>query len=147
MVKRLGFGIVAGFVATLVISLFLILRLSAGLMPWYNPIEIMNLTAQHLLGTPNSIFVGWTIHFIVGSLIWGSLFALVVPDLPGATDGQRGVVFGVVAWLVVMFTVFPLAGSGFFGMGFGWVAPISTLVGHIVFGWVLGLTYGWLQRL
>lgn len=147
MLARLGSGVVAGLVATLVISMVLILRLSAGVMPWYNPIEIMNLTAQNLLGTPDSIFVGWTIHFIVGTVIWGILFALLVPYLPGATNMQRGLVFGLGAWLVVMFTVFPMAGSGFFGMGFGLVAPLSTLLGHIVFGWALGGTYGWLRSL
>ncbi|PXX98320.1 hypothetical protein CR157_08370 [Halomonas sp. LBP4] len=138
---------VAGLVATLVISMFLILRLSAGLMPWYNPIEIMNLTAQRALGTPSSIYVGWTIHFVVGTLIWGTLFGLFESDLPGGTDTRRGLAFGVIAWLVVMVTVFPLAGSGFFGLGFGLIAPISTLLGHIVFGLVLGATYGWLRRL
>ncbi|MCH4564563.1 MULTISPECIES: DUF6789 family protein [Halomonas] len=147
MLARLGYGMVAGLVATLVISMFLILRLSAGLMPWYNPIEIMNLTAQRALGTPSSIYVGWTIHFVVGTLIWGTLFGLFESDLPGGTDTRRGLAFGVIAWLVVMVTVFPLAGSGFFGLGFGLIAPISTLLGHIVFGLVLGATYGWLRRL
>lgn len=147
MVIRLGRGMLAGLVATLVISLFMILRLSAEIMPWYNIVEIMNLTAQSVLGTPNSILVGWLIHFVVGTLIWGTLFALLAPYLPGGTDARRGLVFGLGAWLVVMITVFPLAGSGMFGMGFGLIAPISTLLGHIVFGLVLGATYGWLQRL
>lgn len=147
MIVRLSRGIIAGLVATLVISMFMILRLSAGIMPWYNIVEIMNLTAQSLLGTPNSIVVGWIIHFVVGTLIWGTLFALWAPHLPGSSDTRRGLVFGLVAWLVVMITVFPLAGSGMFGMGFGLIAPISTLLGHIVFGLVLGATYGWLERL
>ncbi|MFY0989522.1 DUF6789 family protein [Halomonas sp. C05BenzN] len=147
MVARLGCAVMAGLVATLVISMFMILRLSAGLMPWYNPIEIMNLTAQRALGTPSSMYVGWLIHFAVGTLIWGVLFGLMVSDLPGSTDTRRGLVFGLGTWLVVMLTVFPMAGSGFFGMGFGLVAPISTLLGHIVFGLVLGATYGWLRRL
>ena len=147
MVARLSRGVLAGLVATLTISMFMILRLSAGLMPWYNPIEIMNLTAQRALGTPNSMAVGWTIHFVVGSLIWGTLYGLMESDLPGGSDMRRGLVFGLGAWLVVMVTVFPLAGSGFFGMGFGLIAPLSTLLGHIVFGLVLGATYGWLRRL
>ncbi|MCG6657562.1 hypothetical protein HOP52_07275 [Halomonas campisalis] len=145
MIANLSKGMVAGFVATLVISLFLILRLSAGLMPWYNPIEIMNLTSQRVLGTPNSIFVGWTIHFLVGTLIWGTLFALLESHMPGKTYTRRGLEFGLFTWVVVMVTVFPLAGSGFFGMGFGVIAPISTLLGHIVLGLVLGAVYGWLR--
>lgn len=147
MIVRLGRGMLAGLVATLTISLFMILRLSAEIMTWYNIVEIMNLTAQRVLGTPNSMAVGWIVHFVVGTLIWGTLFALLAPYLPGSSDARRGLVFGLGAWLVVMITVFPLAGSGLFGMGFGLIAPLSTLLGHIVFGLVLGATYGWLQRL
>ncbi len=91
MIIRLGRGMAAGLVATLTISMFLILRLSAGVMPWYNPIEIMNLTAQRALGTPSSIFVGWAIHFVVGTLIWGTLFGLMESDLPGGSDTRRGI--------------------------------------------------------
>lgn len=145
MFARLSGGMLAGLVATLVISMLLILRLSAGLMPWYNPIEIMNLTAQRVLGTPDGMVVGWGIHFVVGTLIWGGLFGLLAPFLPGHSDTRRGLVFGLATWLVVMVTVFPLAGSGLFGLGFGLVAPLSTLLAHIVFGVVLGATYGWLR--
>ncbi|XKE44895.1 hypothetical protein LG302_16180 [Halomonas organivorans] len=146
MGARLLRGMLAGFVATLTISLIMILRLSAGIMTWYHPIEIMNLAAHDLLGTPDSLLVGWGIHFAVGTVIWGLLFALVVPYLPGRTPTRRGLEFGVVSWLVVMVTVFPLAGSGLFGLGFGLIAPISALLAHIIFGWVIGATYGWLRR-
>lgn len=147
MVVNLAKGMLAGFVGTLVISLVMILRLSAGVMPWYNPIEIMNLTAHNLLGTPDSLVVGWVIHFLVGTVIWGLLFVKLSPYLPGSNDTRRGLVFGLGAWLVVMLTVFPMAGSGLFGLGLGLVAPISTLLGHIVFGLVLGATYSWLRGL
>ncbi|MDN3523615.1 DUF6789 family protein [Halomonas ramblicola] len=146
MGTRLARGMLAGFVATLVISMILILRLSAGIMPWYNPIEIMNLAAQDLLGTPDARLLGWAIHFVVGTLVWGLLFALLVDHLPGSSDMRRGLLFGLVAWLVVMVTVFPMAGSGMFGMGFGLVAPLSTLLAHVVFGLVIGAMYGRLRR-
>lgn len=146
MGTRLVRGMLAGFVATFVISMILILRLSAGVMPWYHPIEIMNLAAQDLLGTPDSLWVGWVIHYAVGTVIWGLLFALLVPYLPGRTETRRGLEFGVATWLVVMVTVFPLAGSGLFGLGFGLVAPLSTLLAHVVFGAVIGATHAWLRR-
>ncbi|WP_431024351.1 DUF6789 family protein [Halomonas sp. H5] len=142
---RLVRGMLAGFVATLVISMIMVLRLSAGIIPWYDPIEIMNLAAQDLLGTPDIRLVAWAIHFSVGTLIWGLLFGLLIPYLPGGSDVRRGLLFGVVAWLVVMVTVFPMAGSGLFGMGFGLVAPLSTLVAHVVFGLVIGSMYARLR--
>lgn len=142
---RLVRGLLAGFVATLVISLIMILRLSAGIIPWYDPIEIMNLAAQDLLGTPDSRWVGWGIHLAVGTLAWGLLFGLLNPHLPGSSDARRGLLFGLVAWLVVMVTVFPMAGSGLFGMGFGLVAPLSTLLAHVVFGLAIGIVYARLR--
>ncbi|MCH8506076.1 MAG: hypothetical protein LAT50_17405, partial [Ectothiorhodospiraceae bacterium] len=105
---ELGRGLIAGLVATLAVSLLMIMRLSAGIMPWFNPIEIMNINAQQLLGTPSSAVVGWGIHFIVGTVIWGVLFILLAPKLPGRTYIQRGLLFGTLAWLLVMVTVFPL---------------------------------------
>ncbi|WP_136255985.1 DUF6789 family protein [Onishia niordana] len=136
-------GVMAGFTATLVISLILVLRLAAGIIPWYNPIEVMNLAAQDLLSTPDSLVLAWSIHFVVGTVVWGLLFALLVPHLPGRTPTRRGLEFGVASWLVVMLTVFPLAGSGFFGLGLGLVAPLSMLFAHLVFGAVIGAVYGW----
>ncbi|MGB8714620.1 MAG: DUF6789 family protein [Onishia taeanensis] len=136
-------GLMAGFTATLVISLILLLRLAAGIIPWYNPIEVMNLAAQDLLGTPDSQMLAWGIHFVVGTVVWGLLFTLLEPYLPGRTPTRRGLEFGVATWLVVMVTVFPLAGSGFFGLGFGLVAPLSMLIAHLVFGAVIGAVYGW----
>ncbi|MCL7939665.1 hypothetical protein M8009_05005 [Halomonas sp. ATCH28] len=145
MSTRLLRGLMAGFAATLVISLILVLRLAAGIIPWYDPIEVMNLAAQDLLGAPDSYMLAWGIHFVVGTLIWGLLFALLVPYLPGRTPIRRGLEFGVGSWLVVMVTVFPLAGSGLFGLGFGLVAPLSMLIAHLIFGAVIGAVYGWAE--
>jgi len=38
--------------------------------------------------------------------------------------------------------VMPMAGAGFFGMQMGLMAPIMTLVLHLIFGAVLGLVHG-----
>ncbi|MCC5859671.1 MAG: hypothetical protein JJT90_16050 [Ectothiorhodospiraceae bacterium] len=142
---ELGRGLFAGFAATLVISALMIMRLEAGFMTWFNPIEIMNLSAHQAVGTPNHTAVGWGVHFIVGTAIWGGLFVALVRVLPGTTYTRKGLLFGVLAWLLVMLTVFPMAGSGLFGMGFGVIVPLSTLIAHLVFGAVLGSVYGWLK--
>jgi len=142
-----GRGIVAGLVATLVISLIMIMRMAAGIMPWFDPIEVMSLTAQNLLGMPHSVAGGWVLHIGIGTLIWGVLFSGLADMLPGKSYTRRGLLFGLLAWILVMMTVFPLAGSGFFAMGFGVIAPIATLISHLIFGVVLGATYGWLRTL
>ena len=139
-------GIVAGFLATVVITLLMAMRMAAGIMPWFNPIEVMNLSVHTLLNVPPGQLAGWVIHFGVGSLIWGGIFGLLGPTLPGRSYAIRGLLFGTLAWFLVMVTLFPLAGSGLFGMGFGAIVPLTTLISHWIFGLVLGGAYGWLKR-
>lgn len=140
-------GVIAGFVATLFISLLMILRMSANLMTWFDPVEVMTLSARTILGTSGGPLFGWGVHFFVGSVIWGVLYTLLETRLPGATAVRRGMLFGALAWLVVMLTVFPLAGSGFFALGFGGMVMLTTLVTHLIFGAVLGWCYSWLKTL
>lgn len=142
-----GRGIVAGFVATIVISMLMIMRLAAGIMTWFHPVEVMNLSVQTLLGVPDNAAFGWLTHLVVGTFIWGGLFGVVAGYMPGRRYAVRGLVFGTLAWLLVMVILFPAAGSGFFGSGFGAIVPITTLISHWIYGAVLGASFGWLRTL
>ena len=42
----------------------------------------------------------------------------------------------------MMVVLMPMAGKGFFGLGIGWMAPVMTLMLHLIFGAVLGWVYG-----
>ncbi len=75
----------------------------------------------------------------------GGLFALIEQYLPGSSLWAKGIVLAVGAWLAMMIAVMPMAGAGFFGMNLGMVAPIMTLMLHVIFGAVLGGTYAALQ--
>lgn len=143
----LGRGIIAGLVATLVMTILMVFRLAAGIMPWFNPIEVMSLAAQTAMNVVAVDILGWFIHFVVGILLWGGLFGLLARHLPGGSYMVRGLIFGVLAWLLVMLTLFPMAGSGLFGTGFGAIVPAGTLVSHLIYGLVLGVSFGWLKRL
>jgi len=145
--QNLARGVIAGFVATLFISLLMMLRLSANLMTAFDPIEVMTLSAQTILGVTGGELFGWGVHFFVGAVIWGALYVLLEARLPGATAVRRGMLFGVLAWLLVMVVIFPLAGSGFFALGFGGTVMFTTLLAHLIFGAVLGWCYAWLQTL
>ncbi len=81
-------------------------------------------------------------HVLIGTMLWGTLFAWLHPNLPGGSHWLKGVWFGVGAWLLMMIFVMPMAGAGFFGMNLGMTAPVMTLMLHIVFGMVLGGVYG-----
>ena len=134
---RVSKGIFAGFIATIILSLLMMLKAMMGMMPELNVIQMLT----QMSGAP-SPSVGWAMHFMIGSVIWGGLFALLYDRIPGGSALMKGIVFGIAAWLLMMVMVMPMAGAGLFGMNFGMAAPVMTLMLHIIFGMVLGLVYG-----
>jgi len=138
--SAIGKGIVAGFVATVVLSAIMVMKQTMGVMPQLDPIGMIAAMA----GTHNPA-IGWIGHFVIGSVAWGVGFAIVSPFLPGPFV-VRGVIFGVGAWLMMMLVAMPMAGLGLFGLALGMMAPIVTLVLHVVFGLVLGGVYGALNE-
>ncbi|MGX0876553.1 hypothetical protein ACSSV4_001230 [Roseovarius sp. MBR-154] len=131
-------GLLAGFAATIVLSLLMLMKGAMGLMPALDPIGMIAM----MMGVSTAI--GWAIHFMIGTVIWGGGFAVLEPRLPGKEMWLRGVVFAIGAWLIMMVAMMPMAGAGLFGMQLGMMAPVMTLVMHIVFGAVLGWVYGML---
>lgn len=95
-------GFVAGFAATVVLSVLMVLK---------------------------------------GMMAWGGGFAILYYAIPANSAVIKGIVFGIAAWLGMMMVVMPMAGAGLFGMNFGIMAPIMTLVLHFIFGAVLGKVY------
>ncbi|MCC6946274.1 MAG: hypothetical protein IT539_00770 [Bradyrhizobiaceae bacterium] len=130
-------GAGAGLFAAAVLAAVLQLNAEYGFMPELDFAALLG----SLFGAGRA--VGWVLHFLIGAT-WGALFAWLDPDLPGDNLRQRGVVFAGVAWFVMMISLLPLAGFGPFGLGYGVLLPLAVLALHIVFGDVMGRTYGWL---
>jgi len=134
-------GIIAGLAATVVLSVLMVAKAMMGVMPEMNAIKMLTGMAHHLMGTPATPLVGWLLHFMIGSVIWGILFALLVKYIPGGSPTIKGMVFGTAAWLLMMVMVMPMAGAGLFAVNLGIGAPVATLMLHWVFGAVLGSVY------
>jgi hypothetical protein len=134
-------GMIAGFFATLVLSTLMVMKAMMGMMPQLNIITMLSA----MFGS-NSPALGWLLHFMIGTVMWGALFALVQERLPGTTLTLRGISFGIAVWLVMMIAVMPMAGAGFFGLHFGIAAPLMTLMLHMVFGATLGASFGWQRQ-
>lgn len=132
-------GVVAGLVATVVLSMIMYVKGLMGVMPELNVIVMLADMMK------SSATMAWVGHFMIGAVVWGALFALSVEKLPGSSNLMKGVVFGVGAWLLMMIAVMPMAGAGAFGMKLGMMAPLMTLMLHIIFGAVLGGVFGKLQ--
>lgn len=137
--NNIGKGLIAGFVATVVLSALMLMKSAMGLMPQLDTVAMLS---SMMGGGPT---LGWLAHFMIGTVAWGGLFALTEQYLPGPSLWVKGIVLAVGAWLMMMIAVMPMAGAGFFGMNLGMVAPVMTLMLHVIFGAVLGGTYAALQ--
>lgn len=136
-----GKGIAAGFVATIVLSAIMLMKQAMGVMPQLNPIEMIT----HMAGA-STPFVGWIGHFVIGSIMWGIIYAWLDPKLAGP-HWLRGAIFATGAWLVMMLVLMPMAGAGLFGLRLGLMTPVATLMFHWIYGAVLGSVYGaWVRR-
>jgi hypothetical protein len=142
MINRIYKGIFAGFIATIALSALMVLKAMMDMLPQMNAIKMLSTMAHGFMGTPLTPVVGWLLHFVIGSLLWGILFALLFERIPGHTPATKGLIFGTAAWLLMMIMVMPMAGAGLFGVHLGLGAPIATLVLHWVFGAVLGVVHG-----
>jgi hypothetical protein len=131
-------GMVAGLVATLVLSGLMVINSATELMPQIHIIRW--LTALGTLSVPSA----WMDHFIVGVIIWGLLFAVYDGAASRPEPWLKGIIFGLFAWLMMMVTFMPLAGAGFFGAKVDISTHIGLLVLNLIFGAVLGVTYGFL---
>lgn len=133
-------SMIAGFVATVVLSLLMIIKGMMGIMPELDVISMLGTMSQNMMGFGGPT-VAWMIHFMIGTVVWGLLFAILFSLLPGSGAVRKGISFGVLAWLMMMIGPMPMAGAGLFGMNLGLMAPMMTLVLHIIFGAAMGLVF------
>lgn len=140
--NRYSAGIIAGLVATVVLSILMLMKGAMGLMPDLNIIRMLTEMAHQRMGAPATPLVGWMMHIVIGTVAWGLLFAVLSDKLPTSSMVTKGMIFGAIAWLLMMIGPMPMAGAGLFGLKMGMMAPVMTLVLHLVFGAVLGAVYG-----
>ncbi len=131
-------GMVAGGVATAAISLGMLLLAAIGLEP---QLQLTHLLLT-LLDAPSEYALGWLTHIFLGSVVLGGLFVYVEQRLGADTHTKSGVLYGVILWLVMMLVFMPAAGAGYFGFQMSLFAPIIMLGLQVLYGSVLGWTYG-----
>lgn len=130
-------GLLSGFIATIVLSVLMVMKAKMGVMPDLNAIKML----AGMMHGP--MLMGWVAHFMIGTVVWGLLFAALVNKLPGGVMSSA-IIFSIGAWLLMMIGPMPMAGAGLFGLNLGMMAPVATLMLHLIWGAVLGFSY---QRL
>lgn len=128
----LGRAILAGFAGTAVMTALMLAAPMMGLPP----MNIGEMLGSMLGGV---VALGWAAHFMIGvvlAVIYAAVFAHRLPG-PGPV---RGALYGIAPWLMAQLVVMPMMGAGLFG-GSALVAA-GSLMGHLVYGAVLGAVYG-----
>jgi hypothetical protein len=146
IIKRAGRGIIAGLVATVVLW---VLKLSSGVMPQLETIRFLDRVAEAVASVtalPDPAMTGWLWHLLIGTLLWGTLFGIMLPVLPGRRPWIKGVVFGIITGMLTLLMVMPLAAAGYFGMGLTFWDPVISLVFHVIYGVTLGAVYALLAN-
>jgi len=136
--KDIPKGMLAGLVATIVLSLLMVLKEMMGLLP---QLDLPKMLAG-MMGSPDTPIIGWIMHFAIGIVGYGVAIAALGSKLPGTSRVGHGIMLGVIGWLIMMVVLMPMAGAGLFGMNMGAMAPMMTLMLHLIFGAVLGWVYG-----
>lgn len=133
-------GIIAGFIATAVMTILMMIKNYFGLFSELNLVDIINNINASYFGLPDTPWLPWVIHFVVGSVVYGIVLAFFNPKL---TESYifNGIIIGVGAWFVMMLVVFPVIGGGLFATVLGEHARVVSLIIHGVYGAVLGYSY------
>ncbi len=86
-----------------------------------------------------SYVVGFIIHVMMGVILFPAIYVYVLYErLPGS-NVVKGVILGLILWIMAAAVVMPMAGAGFFMSNIGgMMAVMAALLGHVVYGALLG---------
>jgi uncharacterized membrane protein YagU involved in acid resistance len=132
MAPNWGKAVVAGLVGTVVMTAVGLWVAPMMGMPRMNPADML----AGVMG--GNVLLGWVAHFMIGAIL-AVIYAAVAAMLPGPPV-VRGALFGVAPWLIAMVVVMPMMGMPAFG-GAATVG-MGSLIGHLVYGAVVGAIYG-----
>ena len=124
-VKEIKKAFLSGIIATAVMSALIFISHSLGFprMPVW---EIL----ANAFGIP--VLAGWIIHFLIGILLAGIYTLFFKKRLPG-NYVLKGMIFSLFPFFLAQ--VFSL-----FGGKISLILTLGSLIGHLVYGFVLGLT-------
>jgi hypothetical protein len=146
--RWLSGSIVAGFVATIVMSLLLLFAYAftgflgaedgSQLSQWFYNLHNNELT-EGALDIPIAAF---SINLLAG-LAWALIYGGIAERRMSGPGWLRGMLFSLGPWLLSLVVFFPAVGGGLFGMDLdaGPLPAIGNLVLHLIFGAILGTVF------
>ncbi|MCR4337684.1 MAG: hypothetical protein NUV91_07770 [Candidatus Omnitrophica bacterium] len=136
MDKNIGKGILAGFIATLVMTVMMYMAPKMG-MP---KMDVAGMISG-MMKMP--WMIGMIMHFMLGVVVFPFIYVYVLADkLPGS-GALRGIIWGLILFVLAQSMVMPMAGMGIFSSASPqqMLMVMGSLIGHIVYGAILGKIY------
>lgn len=141
----------AGFAASIAMTALMYVAPMMG-MP---KMDIATMLGTMFLASRGPAFwLGMMIHLMMGIVLFPAIYRFVLQPSSGSGTG-RGVLFGLVLWAAANFMVMPMMGvihpmvksgmmpaPGFLMLNLGAMAPVGSLIGHLVYGALLGKLAG-----
>jgi len=143
--RWLNGSILAGFVATIVMSLLLVIAYAmtgfigdengSQLSRWFWNLSNNELT-EGIWDIPIAAF---SINLLAG-LAWALVYGGIAERRLSGPGWLRGMLFSLAPWLLSLVVFFPAIGGGFLGseLGAGPLPALGNLVLHLIYGAILG---------
>jgi len=95
-----------------------------------------------------ALTTGWTranlLDVMGGAAVWGVVFGMLYPHVPGISAGARGALFSLAPSLYVLLKVYPIdRHAGVFGVDLGLFTFVYVMGLNLLWGAVAGATIGW----
>jgi uncharacterized membrane protein YagU involved in acid resistance len=129
---NIGRAVIAGVIGTAVMTAVGLWIAPLMGMPPMNPAEMLAGAMGGMMA------LGWIAHFMIGTVL-AVIYAFTAPWLPGPPV-LRGALYGIAPFLVAQIAVMPMMGMPVFSGSA--VMAMGSLIGHLIYGGVVGGVYG-----
>lgn len=129
-------AIAGGVLGTLVMSAVGVWVAPSMGIPRMNPADML---AGEMGG---SLVLGWAGHLMIGMTL-ALIYAFAAPALAGP-PWLRGALYGLAPFLLAQLAVMPMMGMPLFGGSVA--AAMGSLIGHLIYGSIVGAVYGPVRR-
>lgn len=134
--SRFGRGVWWGVLATVVMSIPMLIATGTGVSPLPEPIPLALAKVLAGASAPLPVLAGIA---LVGHLGYGGLWGGVLAWSVRPVTLGWGLGLGAVLWLAMQVVVLPLLGWGLFGTSITPKFAVATLVLHLVYGATVGV--------
>jgi len=132
MKPNIGRAILGGLAGTTVLTLLM-----------YVGAPMIGIPKMDIAAMLGSMLGGWTMgmmmHALNGIILFPLIYSFFLFSRLRGSPITKGILWGVALWLAAGLMVMPLMGAGFFGTAHGGVmAAVASLMGHVIYGALLG---------